>query len=74
MLKSEVVLHFKGFRHNKTGLSIKELSIRSNNYSDTILLLPPVSYDSLSADERKSQQWEDRFLHGLSCNSGSYPC
>ena len=74
MLNSEVVvLDFEGFRHKKTGFIIKELSICSNNYSDTILFLPPVPYNSLSASERKSHQWVSRFLHGLSWNTGSYP-
>ena len=46
MLNSEiVVLDFEGFRHKKTGFIIKEISICSNNYSDTILFLPPVPYN-----------------------------
>ena len=74
MLNSEVVvLDFEGFRHKKTGFIIKELSICSNNYSHTILFLPPVSYNSLSASERKSHQWVSKFLHDLSWNSGNYP-
>ena len=68
MLTPEV----EGFRHKKSGFIIKELSICSNNYSDTILFLPPVSYNSLSASERKSHQWVSEFLHGLSWNSGNY--
>ena len=52
MLNSEaVVLDFEGFRHKKTGFIIKELSICSNNYSDTILFLPPLPYNFLSASE-----------------------
>ena len=63
MLNSEVVvLDFDGFRHQKTGFTIKQLSI-----------LPPVPYNSLSASERKSHQWVSRFLHGLSWSAGSYP-
>ena len=74
MLNSEVfVLDFEDFRHKKTGFIIKELSICSNNYSDTILYLPPLPYNSLSASERKSHQWVSRFLHGLSWSTGSYP-
>ena len=74
MLNSEVVvLDFEGFRHKKSGFIIKELSICSNNYSDTILFLPPLPYNSLSASERKSHQWVSRFLHGLSWSTGSYP-
>ena len=74
MLKPEVVvLDFEGFRHKKSGFIIKELSVCSNNYTDTILFLPPVSYNSLSASERKSYQWVSRFLNRLSWNSGNYP-
>ena len=74
MLKPEVVvLDFESFRHKKSGFIIKELSICSNNYTDTILFLPPVFYNSLSASERKSHQWVNRFLHDLSWNSGNYP-
>ena len=73
MLTSEVVvLDFEGLRHKKTGFIIKELSICSNNYSDTILFLPPVPYNSLSSSGRKSHQWVSRFLHGLSWSTGSY--
>ena len=74
MLNSEVVdLDFEGFRHKKTGFIIKEISICSNSYSDTILFLPPVPHNSLSASERKSHQWVSRFLHGLSWSTGNYP-
>ena len=62
MLKPEVVvLDFEGFRHKKSGFIIEEISICSNNYTDTILFIPPVSYNSLSASERKSHQWVSRF-------------
>ena len=74
MLKQEIViLDFEGFRYKKTGFIIKELSLCSNNYSDTILFLPPVSYNSLSASDRRSHKWVTKFLHGLSWNSGTYP-
>ena len=74
MLNSEiVVLDFEGFRHKNTGFIIKEVSICSNNYSGTILFLPPVPYNSLTASERKSHHWVSRFLHGLSSSTGSYP-
>ena len=40
-LKSEaVVSDIEGFRNKKTSFIIEELSIFSNNYSDTILFLP----------------------------------
>ena len=74
MLKQEkVILDFEGFRYKKTGSIKTELSLCSNNYSDTILFLPPVSYNSLSASDRRSHKWVTKFLHGLSWNSGTYP-
>ena len=74
MLSPEiVVIDFEGFRHKKSGFIIKELSICSNNYSDTVLFLPPISFNSLSSSERKSHQWVSKHLHGISWDSGSYP-
>ena len=74
MLSPEiVVIDFEGFRHKKSGFIIKELSICSNNYSDTVLFLPPISFNSLSSSERKSHQWISKQLHGISWDSGSYP-
>ena len=45
---------------------MKELSICSNNYSDTVLFLPPISFNSLSSSERKSHQWVTKHLHDIS--------
>ena len=73
MLSPEVVISdFEGFHRKKAGFIIKEISICSNNYSDSILFLPRVSYNSLSASKRKSHQWVSKFLHGLSLNSCNY--
>ena len=73
MKQEIVILDFEGFRYKKTGLIIKELLLCSNNYSDTILFLLPVSYHSLSASDMRYHKWVTRFLHDLSCNSGTYP-
>ena len=74
MMKQEIViLDFEGFRYKKTGFIKKDLSLCSNNYSDTILFLPPVSYDSLSACDTRSHKRVTKTLHGLSWNSGTYP-
>ena len=73
MLNSEiVVIDFEGFRHKMSGFIIKELSICLNNYSDTVLFLPPISFNSLSSSERKSHQGVTKHLHGVSWYSGSY--
>ena len=74
MLSPEiVVIDFEGFRHKKSGFLIKELSICSNNYSDTVLFLPPISFNSLSLSEKNSHQWVSEHLHGISWDSGNYP-
>ena len=51
LIPEVVVLDFEGFRHKKSGFIIKELSICSNNFSDTIFFLQPVSYNPLSVRE-----------------------
>ena len=71
--KQVVVLDFEGFRHKKSGFIIKELSIQSKNFSDTILFLPPVNFTELSASEQKCHNWVIRFLHGIEWSSGTFP-
>ena len=74
MLKQEMVISdFEGFCCKKSVYIIKELSLCSSKHSDTILFLPPVSYNSPSASDRRSHNWVSKFLHGLSWNSGTYP-
>ena len=68
-----MILDFEGFRYKKMGFIIKELSLCSINYSDTFLFLLPVSYNSLSASDRRSHKWVTKLLHGLYWNSGTYP-
>ena len=55
MLKSRaVVLDFEGFRHKKSGFILKELAIFTENYTDTVSVLPPASFNTLSLSEQKS--------------------
>ena len=61
-----VVIDFEGFRHKKSEFIMKEFSICSNNYSDTVLFLPPISFNSLSSSESKSHQWVTKHLHDIS--------
>ena len=68
-----VVLDIEGFRQKKSGFIIKELSLCSHNYSDTVSFLPPSSFNILSSSEQKSYQWVSKFLHGLAWESGDYP-
>ena len=76
MLKQKIlIVDFEGFRYKKTGFIIKELSLYyiRTIIIRTILFLPPVSHNSFSVSDRRSHKWATRFLHGLSCNSGTYP-
>ena len=68
-----VVLDIEGFRQKKSGLIIKQLSVCSHTYSDTVFFLPPSSFNILSSSEQKSYQWVSKFLHGLAWESGDYP-
>ena len=67
-----VVLDIEGFRHKKSGFIVKELSVCSRNYSDTVSFLPPSSFNILSSSEQKSYQWISKFLHCLAWESGDY--
>ena len=68
-----VVIDSDDFRDKKSGLIIKELSIATENYTDTILFEPPNSFNSLSSSEQRSHQWVSKFQRGLSWEGGDYP-
>ena len=68
-----VVLDVEGFRHKKSGFIIKELSVCTHDYSDTVSFRPLSSFNILSSSEQKSYQWVSKFLHGLAWESGDYP-
>ena len=68
-----VVIDFEGFRHKKSGFIIKELSVQSENFSDTLLFGPPKNFSELSSSELKSHNWVSKFLHGIEWTSGEYP-
>ena len=68
-----VVLDIEGFPHKKSGFIIKELSVCTHNYSDSISFRSPSSFNILSSSEQKSYQWVSKFLHGLAWESGDYP-
>ena len=68
-----VVLDIEGFRHRKSVFIIKELSVCTHNYSDTVSFLPPNSFNILTSSEQKSYQWVSKFLQGLAWDSRDYP-
>ena len=68
-----VILDFEGFRHKKSGFILKEISVQSKYFSDTILVRPPTNFSELTNSEQKSHSWVSKYLHGLDWNSGDYP-
>ena len=68
-----VVLDFEGFRHKKSGFIIKEISVQSKYFSDTILVCPPTDFSCLTNSEQKSHCWVSKYLHGLDWNIGDFP-
>ena len=74
MLKEKsVVLDFEGFRHQKNTFIVKELAITTSDYSDSLIFLPPVNFNSLPKSEQKAYNWLDKlFGHGLHWDSGDY--
>ena len=71
MLKERlVVLDFEGFRHQKNTFIVKELAITTSDYSDSLIFLPPVNFNSLPKPEQKAYNWLTNFLHRLHWDSG----
>ena len=57
-----VVLDVEGFRYKKSGFIIKELSVCTHNYSDTVSFRPPSSFNILSSSEQKSSGFQSFFM------------
>ena len=73
MLKEKsVVLDFEGFRHQKNTFIVKELAITTSDYSDSLIFLPPINFNSLPKSEQKAYNWLTSYLHGLHWDSGDY--
>ena len=73
MLKEKsVVLNFEGFRHQKNTFIVKELAITTSDYSDSLIFLPPVNFNSFPKSEQKAYNWLTNYLHGLHWDSGDY--
>ena len=67
-----VVLDLEGFRYKKNTFLLKVLAITTADYSDSLIFLPPVSFDSLTKLERKAYSWLTNYLHGLHWDSCDY--
>ena len=73
MLKERsVVLDFEGFRHQKNTFILKELAIITSDFSDSLIFLPPVNFNSIPKSEQKAYNWLTNLLHGLHWDSGDY--
>ena len=67
-----VVLDLEGFRYKKNAFILKELAITTADYSDSLMFLPPVSFNSLVKLEQKAYSWLKNYLHGIHWDSGDY--
>ena len=66
------MLDLEGFRYKKNTFILKELSITTADYSDSLIFLPPVSFNSLPKLEQKAYSWLTNYLHGLHWDRGDY--
>ena len=63
MLKERsVVLDLEVFHCRKNNFLVKELAITTSDYSDSLIFLPPASFNSLPKSEQKSLQLVDKQL------------
>ena len=66
MLKERsILLDCEGFRRQKNTFLVKELAITTSEYSDCLIFLPPVNFNSLAKSEQKAHNWLTNYLHGL---------
>ena len=63
--KRSVVLDLEGFRCRKNNFMVKKLAITTSDYSESLIFLPPVSFNSLSKCEQKTNNWLTNNLHGI---------
>ena len=60
----------EGFRCKKSIFIVKELAITTSEYSDSLIFLPPVPFNSLPKAEQKAYNWLTHYLHGIHWESG----
>ena len=53
---------------------VKELAITTSDYSDRLILLPPVNFNILTKLEQKAYNWLTNYLRGLHWENGDYLC
>ena len=61
-----------GFRHQNNSFLVKELAIPTSDYSDSLIFLPPVDFQSLPKSEQKAFNWLTDYSHGLHWDRGNY--
>ena len=66
-----LVIDFEGFDYN--GLIVKELSVHSKNYQETLLFKPPQAFSTISTINRDSIIFLTKRIHGIYWDSGVYP-
>ena len=65
-----LVIDFEGFDYNS--LIVKELSVQSKNYQET-LLFKPQALSTISTINRDSIIFLTKGIHGIDWDSGVYP-
>ena len=66
------MLDLEVFRCRKNNFLVKELAITTSDYSDSLIFLPPASFNSLPKSEQKAYNWLTNNLHGIHWESGDY--
>ena len=66
-----LVIDFEAFDYN--GLIVKELSVHSKNYQETLLFKPPQAFSTISTINRDSIIFLTKRIHGIDWDSGVYP-
>ena len=70
--KRSVVIDLEGFRYKRSTFIVKEIAITTFEYSDSLIFLPPVPFNSLPKAEQKAYNWLTQYLHGIHWESGDF--
>ena len=73
MLKERsVVLDLERFRCGKNSFLVRKLDSATSDYSDSLIFLPPASFNSLPKSEQKAYSWLKNNLRGIHWESDDY--
>jgi len=69
--KEILIIDFEGFDYNS--IIVKELSVHSKNYQETLLFKPPQAFSTVSTLNRDSIKFLTKRIHGIDWDSGFHP-